>query len=152
MDIEIIEVPIAAFAKKVLLKSEALDDDGAIKINENTLPGKSLLCIDVELPFPDLSKITFDTVKLKVSTRIASRYKRWQGSELNDLGAYYEKVAQKIIMSMLDMAVLLNYPQKDSLDLIYSHFGFEEWDYERESLLQLYKLQRTTLPRAKKKA
>lgn len=139
----IIQVPVATYVRRVLEKDTPPDPDGAIHIRENSWAGGALSHIQAELPFASRD-VRREHVKLKISHRLAARYRHWQGPELYQLGAFYERCAQRILCAWIDCAVAFGHTQTDCIERAYHFFDIGEDDYPRENLVQLYKERRMT--------
>jgi hypothetical protein len=140
---KIIEVPVSTYVRRILEKDSQTDEDGCIRIYENSLPGQSLVQVVAELPFPAIKRPPRETIRLKVSERLFHRYYQWSGDELYRLGAFYERVAQRIMCAWLDAGKAMGFTQVGAAQKLYEHYGIDEWDYPRDNLIQLYKTHRT---------
>lgn len=142
---KILEIPCRNWVARVLTAYEEADDDGCIYLRENTLEGQSLSHVQAELPFRDdttelISRM--ETVKVKVSQRLYYRYHQWMGSEVFNLGNFYEKIAQRLLMAWIDAGRAFGQTQKDSVLKFYEEFGIDQEEYPVLNAIQLYKKHR----------
>lgn len=143
----VIEIPVAAHVKRVLLKTEKVDLDGHFHFCENSVLGEALANISAELPFEDAGRVPGDIITVKVSQRLWNRFCKWESYQVLRMGVFYEKIVQRIMCAWIDAYWYQGGSQQAAIEAIFDHFQLEEEEYSREALMELYKRLRTIPPK-----
>lgn len=133
-----IEVPVLPYVAKVLHR---LYGNSVIHACHNTLRGKAIANIftDIpdELPFPERVLPT-EKVKVELNYRVARYYTRWNMNDAFELGTYYEKVVQRMMLSHIVAQVRAGVSIVDSVDDFFTLYGIDEDDYARSTALMMF--------------
>jgi hypothetical protein len=136
-EIRTIEVPVLPYVAKVMRR---LYGNGVIHACHNTLRGKAIasLFADLpdELPFPE-RPLNTEKVRVELNYRIARIYSKWSLNKGVELGLYYEKVVQRMMLSHIVAQVRCGSTIVASIDDFFKLYDIDEDDYPRDIALNL---------------
>jgi hypothetical protein len=134
----IINVPVPVYVAKVMRKLYGGD---VIHACHNTLLGKALATVFVdlpeELPLPS-NPLPQESIKIELNYRVAKVYTRWGLGKVFDLGFYYEKTVQRMILTHMIAQVRAGKSIEFAFQDFCNLYDISEDDYARDSALFLY--------------
>ena len=133
-----IEVPVLPYVAKVMRRLYGHD---TIHACHNTLRGKAMAAmfcdIPDELPFPERVLPT-EKVVLELNYRVARLYTRWNMHNAVELGTYYEKVVQRMMLSHIVAQIRAGMKICAAVEDFCTLYDIEEDDYARSTALMMY--------------
>jgi hypothetical protein len=135
----IIEVPVMGYVAKIIRKQYG---DGVVHACHNTLLGRSIANIFADVPdeiqFPE-RPLPADKIKVEMNYRVARFYNRWKLHPAVELGIFYEKVVQRMMVTHVMAQVRCHITIDAAIDDFFTLYDLDEDDdYARASALQLY--------------
>lgn len=134
----VIEIPVLPHVAAVMRR---LYGGEVISANHNTLRGKAIANCFVEIPdelsFPE-QNFKYEKIQIALNYRIARYYTRWGMHKAFELGAYYEKVVQRMMLCHIVAQVRCGKSINFAINDFYELYGITEDDYARESALMMY--------------
>lgn len=142
---KIIEIPVRSYVKKVLMSKKVWvkkTDDGRVvlKTNYNTLLGKAVYNMIADLPeelgFPE--SLPMDKISIELPHRVAIYYTRYGLWKVFELGVYYERVVQDMMLQHIAAQVRCNRSISKAIADFMAMYGIEDIEYESRTAEQLW--------------
>ena len=142
---KVIEIPVKSYVKKVLLAKRdwiRIGDNGEpiLKTNHNTLVGKAIFNLIADLPeefgFPE--SLPMDKILIELNARTANYYTKYGLWKVFELGVYYERIVQDLMMQHIAAQIRCNRSIAKAVSDFFLMYSIEEGEYERRTAEQLW--------------
>ena len=149
----IVQVPVPVYVKKILLcKKEWIyydvGNNPVLKTNHNRLVGKAVYNLITQLPleldFPE--SLPMDKINIELNARVAAYYDRYGLWKVFELGIYYERVVQEMMMQHIAAQVRCKRSIAKAAADFFEMYEIDEDEYERRSAEQLWYKWRAQYP------